>query len=260
MAENTAKAATLSELVAMSLRLGENPDLIILAEGNTSARVSETSFFVKASGASLPCIEARGFVEVNFSPVLELLDSRQEGDEIVAATLRAAKADQAQKATPSVETLFHAYFLTLPNVNFVGHVHAIAVNSILCSQRAEEIVSGRIFPDEIVVCGPEPVFVPYCDPGLPLAREIKKRVSAYLDKWSVAPKALLMQNHGLVALGSSSAEVIAICSMWEKTARVLLGTLAAGGPHYMTEQQVSRIHRRPDEIVRRQQIRGEELK
>jgi hypothetical protein len=39
-----------------------------------------------------------------------------------------------------------------------------------------------------------------------------------------------------------------------KAARVLAGTYALGGPRFMTVHDVARIHTRPDEEIRRQQI------
>jgi len=39
--------------------------------------------------------------------------------------------------------------------------------------------------------------------------------------------------------------------MMVKTARVLLGTYAAGGPSFLTSENVGRIHTRPDEAYRR---------
>jgi hypothetical protein len=32
---------------------------------------------------------------------------------------------------------------------------------------------------------------------------------------------------------------------------VLLGAYAAGGPHFLTDENVARIHTRPDELYRR---------
>ena len=39
-----------------------------------------------------------------------------------------------------------------------------------------------------------------------------------------------------------------------KAARILLGTYAAGGPHFLSEKDVARIHTRPDELYRRQKL------
>ena len=44
-----------------------------------------------------------------------------------------------------------------------------------------------------------------------------------------------------------------ITAMAVKTARVLIGTYALGGPHPMSAAAVDRIHSRPDEAYRRRQ-------
>lgn len=251
------KQDALDALVAMSRSLGANTEYIILAEGNTSARRNDSSFYVKASGQHLRTIDRDGFVEVRFQPVLDLLRSDTTGDEVVAQTLSEASVSPGGGAKPSIETLFHAYLLSLPGVSFVGHIHATTVNSLMCSVRGAELYAGRIFPDEIVVCGPEPAVIAYKDPGLPLARELVCGVSAYHEKWAAPPKLVLMENHGMIALGATAREVEAICAMADKTARVLLGTLAAGGPRFMTPDNVARIYTRPDELARLKQIRGE---
>ncbi len=97
------------------------------------------------------------------------------------------------------------------------------MNAILAAERSREIVQGRLFPDEIVCCGLAPVYVPYVDPGLPLAQAIGRAVEEYLEEYGVIPKAILLENHGLIALGGTPRDVASITRMWDKTARVLLG-------------------------------------
>jgi hypothetical protein len=41
--------------------------------------------------------------------------------------------------------------------------------------------------------------------------------------------------------------------MYVKTARVIIGAYALGGPHFMSPEAVARIHTRPDELYRRQE-------
>lgn len=242
----------LSQLISMSRNLG-NPalDYAILGEGNTSARVDSETFWVKASGAELQNIDESGFVRVSFSSVLDLLGVVHISDADVKAGMEAARVDPAATARPSVETVLHAMALQLEGINFVGHTHPTAVNSILCSQKVEEAVSGRIFPDEIVYCGPAPAFVPYTDPGVPLARKVHQVIYGYQAEYGGPPKVILMQNHGLIALGRTPAEVENITAMYVKTARILLGTYALGGPHFLSAVNVDRIHNRPDEHFRR---------
>jgi len=101
------------------------------------------------------------------------------------------------------------------------------------------------------VCGPAPLLVPYTDPGVPLARKVKQLLGSYLDSYGELPRVLLLQNHGLIALGRSVSQVENITTMMIKVARVLLGTYAVGGPHFLSQQAVARLHTRPDELYRR---------
>jgi len=144
----------------------------------------------------------------------------------------------------------HAYLLGLPDVNFVGHTHPISVNALLCSVRAEELAHVCLFPDQIVCCGPAPVFIPYSDPGLPLARLVRERVLAYMDNYQAVPKAILLQNHGFFALGKTAQQVLSCTLMWDKTARVIAGAMACGGVNPMKQEQIDRIYTRPDEKFR----------
>jgi len=245
----------LTDLIAMSRRLGDPAmDYAILGEGNTSADVDGSTFFVKSSGVSLRDIPESGFVRVRQAPILELLDRPSVTDDEIRDGMLAARVDTLSPTRPSVETLFHAYLLSLPGISYVGHTHPTAVNAVLCSQFAEQAVSGRLFPDEIVCCGPAPVWVPYTDPGQPLAREMKTRVEAYINENNAAPRVILMQNHGFIALGKSPLEVESATAMYTKTARILLGTYALGGPNFLTAENVNRIYTRPDEKYREKQI------
>jgi rhamnose utilization protein RhaD (predicted bifunctional aldolase and dehydrogenase) len=244
----------LKELVAMSRHLGDpSLDYAILGEGNTSARASIDTFWVKASGSELRTIDETRFVEVRFDGVLALLDAGDLRDAEVKARLDAAKVDPAVKARPSVETILHAFALQLDGVNFVGHTHPTAVNAIMCSKQAEAAIKGRLFPDEIVYCGPAPVYIPYTDPGVPLARTVRDSIVEYIEEFDENPKVILMQNHGLIALGKTALEVQHITAMYVKAARVLLGTYALGGPNFFSPETVARIHTRPDEHYRRKE-------
>ena len=246
------KQEILAQLLWMSHELGRPEfDYAILGEGNVSARIDDETFLVKASGAELHTLDEGGLVEVSLSRALALLDAEDISDASVKAGLIAAKVDPTAARHPSVETVLHALSLTEGGATWVGHTHPTAVNAVLCSQSAEAAYAGRLFPDEIVVCGPAPVFVPYTDPGVPLARCVREKIRAYVAEWGQPPKVILMQNHGLIALGSSPQEVLNVTAMAVKVARVLLGTYALGGPRFLTKQQVTRIHTRPDEALRR---------
>jgi rhamnose utilization protein RhaD (predicted bifunctional aldolase and dehydrogenase) len=96
--------------------------------------------------------------------------------------------------------------------------------------------------------------VPYIDPGLELARVVRSSLSAYVTKHGSAPKVILLENHGPVALGASDKEVLNILLMLDKWARILINTLSIGGPRFLPETVSDRIENRPDEHYRRTQI------
>lgn len=245
------------QLIEMSHRLGEESrQLVILGEGNTSAKIDSNTFFVKASGIQLSSISVAGIVEVYSSKVLEMLDGPELTDTEIKGRLRAAMVDPEGVYLPSIETVFHAYLLSLPGVNFVGHTHPVSMNAILCSKDWREATKRRLFPDEIVCCGIAPAYIDYTDPGGSLARKVRAVVTDYIKEYGARPKAILMQNHGLIAIGDTAKEVESITFMWDKTAKILARTYQFGGPNYMPQESVERICSRPDEDQRKKLIEG----
>ena len=194
--------------------------------------------------------------EVRLAPVLDALNDTREYTDSETKDLLLGSCVGGQGRMPSVETLLHAYLLTLPGVAYVGHTHVTSINGLLCSQEGWDAVQsgGRLFPDEIVVCGVAPCGVPYVDPGLPLARALRDQVIAYVEEYDAAPKTIYLRNHGFIALGKSAQEVRNITMMADKAARILLGALAAGTPTYLTPENVKRIHTRPDEHYRQKAL------
>jgi rhamnose utilization protein RhaD (predicted bifunctional aldolase and dehydrogenase) len=240
-------------LITLSRSLGKpEKDYVIVAEGNTSARIDHATFWVKASGSRLHKIDAKGFVQMSLDGVLEMLKGDDLSDAETKQKLGAARVNANATAWPSLETPLHALALSLGGAEYVGHTHPTAVNVVLCSQKAAEAIQGRLFPDEITNCGLAPAFVPYADPGIPLMRQAHEVLSRYLDEYGEPPKTILLQNHGLMALGKTPAEVENITAMCVKAFRILVGTWSLGGPHLLTSSQVQRIYTRPDEEIRRQ--------
>jgi len=228
--------------------------LAILGEGNTSAKLSDDTFLVKASGSSLGTLKAQDVVECRSKGLLDLMDRRKLADAEVDGALLASRVDPAAKK-PSVEALFHGWLLSLPGIEFVGHTHAPAVTAILCSPRAAEFAAKRIYPDEIVCCGEQSVLIPYTDPGLCLAQTIRDHTNKYIKKYGAPPRVILMENHGLITLGRTPQAVLSAMLMAEKVANVWRDAVSLGGPVFLTAKQVARISTRPDEEVRRKALK-----
>jgi rhamnose utilization protein RhaD (predicted bifunctional aldolase and dehydrogenase) len=233
--------SSIEALLQLSHDLGkEERQLAILGEGNTSTRLDETSFAVKASGSSLSNLGESGVATCRIADVLQLFDNSSATDDDIEVALLASRLNDSDRK-PSTEALFHAYLLTLPDIGFVGHTHPIAANSLLCSPLAQNFAEKRLFPDEIVCCGAISVLVPYVNPGVPLARAIRERVEAYRDAYGRVPRLILLQNHGIIALGQTPQAVLATTLMAEKAASIHLGAASLGSPNYLSDEQVAYI-------------------
>ena len=245
----------LQELVGLSRSLGDpGRDLVILGEGNTSVRLDDESFLVKASGTSLANANADGFVGMDFGRTLALLDLEDPSDDELGGALMAARSGGGPR--PSIEAVMHALCLTEGEATFVGHTHPTSVNSVLCSDRAEVLCAGAIFPDQVVVLGRHPLHVSYADVGLPLARALREGLREHRRRVGAPPKTVYLQNHGLVALGPSAGGVEQVTAMADKHARIVAGVLAAGEPVFLTAAQADSLDTRPDEEYRRRVLGG----
>jgi len=249
------KQIILAQLLDMSRYLGDpSRRYAILGEGNTSAQSGTGTFYVKASGVRLANIEREGFVETRSDIILGLLERERVSDDDVKETLMESRVDQAAEARPSVETFLHAVLLQFDGVNFIGHTHPVEVNGVLCSKSAEQVLSGALFPDQIVYCGYPALYVPYVDPGVELAVYLHGRVNQYVQEHGYNPKVIFVQNHGLIALGGSSAEVISTTDMAVKSCEVLARASCLGGPNFLPEEAALRIATRPDEAYRKDKV------
>lgn len=242
-------------LVELTRFLGQpHLNYVIIGEGNTSQRVSDDLFWIKASGQQMQSIEAGGFVAVYLKPILSLLDIAPDDPSIIDQVMQEARVDPDSTLRPSVEVTFHAMLLAETGAHLIAHTHPVAVNRLMCSTRAKQFAYSRLFPDEVVLCGPQSVFVPYVDPGLPLARAIRDQVRRYTDQFHEPPKVILLANHGLIALAQTPAEAINITAMAVKAAEIFAGACAVGEPVPMSEADIFHIYKRPDEIYRRSQF------
>ena len=247
----------MKEVVQQLLRLAHAlgaPDLAILGEGNVSAAVSETEFLVKASGSSLATMTEKDLTLCRRAPIASLLDRETISDEDVQTELMNARLSSEDRK-PSVEAAFHAWLLTLEHVAFVGHCHPTTVNQVMCSPRARDFAERRIFPDEVVCCGAASVFVPYTDPGVTLAREIRDRTTHFIKQQGFTPRLILLQNHGIISVGSTVEGVLSAILMADKAARIFVGAAALGGPNFMAQKDVDRITNRADEHYRQKQLK-----
>jgi len=98
--------------------------------------------------------------------------------------------------------------------------------------------------------GTESIFIPYTDPGIRLAQKVKNAIDDFIARYQQIPKVLYLQNHGLVALGSSAAEVKNITLTANKAAWIRIGALGLGNIHLLPHHEVNHIAGRLDEKYR----------
>jgi rhamnose utilization protein RhaD (predicted bifunctional aldolase and dehydrogenase) len=242
----------LDQLVVLSREVGRPEcNLVVLSEGNTSTLLDDRTFLVKSSGARLADAEPKDFARLRLDPLLEAVQDPEPVD--VRAVFAAARADPSPGiGAPSIETFLHVVCLGLAGAHFAIHTHPTSLVGLLCSVSGKVLLtSGPLFPDEVVVCGPAPLYVPYTEPGLALARAVVPRLHAYTALHGEPPKTIYLENHGLFALGASATEALAVTQMAVKAARVRAATAAAGGPRPLAPGSVADIAARGDELERR---------
>lgn len=245
------------ELLSLSHELGKpEAKLAILGEGNTSCRVDGDSFLVKASGSQLRTLRPDQVVRVSSAKCASLRAQGSLSDAQITAGLLDAVVDGPEGVRPSVETVMHAALLELDGIHFVGHTHPTAINALTCSEAFGEPIRKRLFPDQIVVCGPSAALVPYVDPGLPLAAAVLDAAHAYADRYGRPPLTIYLKNHGFIALGKAARQVHQVTLMAVKAAEILLGAFAAGTPSFMSDEDVARIAGRDDEHYRQRILSG----
>ena len=84
----------LEELLTLSHEIGrEERGLAMLGEGNTSARLGDETFLVKASGTCLATLKPEDAVECRFSALLPLLEKQGMSDKEIDDALLAARVD-----------------------------------------------------------------------------------------------------------------------------------------------------------------------
>jgi rhamnose utilization protein RhaD (predicted bifunctional aldolase and dehydrogenase) len=240
-------------LAGLTRALGEpERELAILAEGNTSISVGDGTFWVKASGIRMRTAGPEDFVRLSAAPLIELLSGPELSESQLKAATLATRVEG--ELSPSIEAIFHALCIAEFGAFSAAHTHPTSANSILCSTRSRELSNGVLFPDQAVILGAETAFVPYQPPGIALARAVRSSLREFADRTGESPRTVWLENHGLLALGRSTAEVMAIAEMASKFARILSGVLALGEPQWLPADQAHALVARDDEVERLQLI------
>jgi len=234
-------ADPMDQLLWLSHEIGrEERGLALGGEGSVSAKLDDTHFGIRASSTFLHEARPDNICRCRTKEIIGFIDSQgNDTIDLQGALARTVNSDQLR---PTMEALFHAWLLELEGIHFVAHCHPVACLQILCSPAAERFADFRMFPDEVRTAGATSALVPYIEPGAPLAREIRAKVNIHVRR-SIGrpPRLILLQNHGIIAIGATAQAVLSTVLMAEKAARVFVGAASLGGPIFMTPPMVTRI-------------------
>ncbi len=192
-------AGRVADLIGLSNRFGADPAFSRAGGGNASVKDGDV-LWIKPSGVPLATLGAEDLVPLDRAVLLQLLAQDPaslppEGDPVMAAAAE-ARLGHAKGRRPSVELLFHAL---IPE-RYVLHTHPIAINAVTCSADGAAL-AARLFGDRVV-------WVPYTDPGLPLAHAVLEARGAHEARTgATAPSITLLANHGLIVAGETTAAI-----------------------------------------------------
>ena len=215
----SASDTPMDALVKLSRFYGSDPEFVLAGGGNTSVKVGDR-LFVKGSGYALATIPPEGFVEMDRKQLAALLHStlseermRREA-EFKAATM-AARIHPEKNQRPSVEALLHHL---MPG-RYVVHSHSTLVNMVTCCVKGPEL-ARQLAGDT--------AWVPEVDPGYILSRRLQQSLDDFRKTTGRdCPRAVFMQNHGLVVSADTPEEIRSHTDWLVETLRKQLA--AAGG-------------------------------
>ncbi|MBR3562955.1 MAG: SDR family NAD(P)-dependent oxidoreductase [Bacteroidales bacterium] len=189
----------IDQLIEVSRRYGADSRFVIAGGGNTSFKTADR-LWVKASGHALATITEDGFAVLDRSKLNPMGTKAYSAD--TAEREAQVKEDLAaacitKDRRPSVETSMHNAI----GFAFVVHLHPTLVNALMCSKQAGAKCK-ELFPDAL--------YIPYCDPGYTLFKEVYDEIQAYKAARGAEPQVIFLQNHGIFVGADSVAEIDAV--------------------------------------------------
>ena len=250
------------QLTKLAITAGDPAaDLTIVAEGNIAVLEPQTSrFLVKASGVVMGHAKDEDWVYLDLGKCVEVIEAANKSgvnkklDKAFDEILKSSITPNGVVRKASIETMVHVVAFSLMDATWSLHTHPTPVVALAASKDGKKHYRGTVFPDEAVVCGPVPLFLPYESPGLALGLGVYKGVAKFQAKYGTNPGQIILGNHGLCTFGKVSSEALSTTQIAVKAAKVRLGALAAGGINFIPKKAAEAIAYRPDEILRRKML------
>lgn len=181
------------------------------------------------TGGNLSIVQRRkGLVAISPSG-LDYFDTRPEDVVVVDLTGRVVEG----RHPPSSEVAIHTGLYALrADVGAVVHTHSTYATTFACLQR--EIPASHYL---VGFCGPKVPVAAYATYG---TSRLADHVTAAMELYN----AVLMANHGLVAVGVHIADALATAEAVEFAARVHYQCLNIGDPVILPDQEMATVIRK----------------
>ena len=192
-----------ADLIRISKTTGKDPMLVQGGGGNTSVKTDDGKYmYIKASGTALKNMnEQCGWRRLRLDKVLEIIKDNQlaklpagaREPEVVHRLMLACEDEVIGDARPSVEAHLHAIL-----DKCIIHLHPISILSYACAKNGRREIE-KLFKDVKL----PPLWVPFTNPGLGLAKRVAKSVDYYQGRFGVRPSVIFLQKHGLFISANS---------------------------------------------------------
>lgn len=181
--------------------------LVVGSAGNISVRLGD---------AELVAITPRG-------KDYELLTADQV--QVVDFEAEPIEGDQV----PSVETMMHvAVYRARPDIRAVAHTHSVYASALAVAH----LPLPPVVDELIMSVGGE---VPVTEYAFPSSEELAAKVAEALRERNAA----LMANHGVVGVGATPREALAVCELVERAAHIYVVARALGQAHPLPDDVIA---------------------
>jgi L-fuculose-phosphate aldolase len=184
-----------------------------------------TANLTTGSGGNISALDANGDVAITPSGI-DYFDLTAEQ---IVVTDRGGKCE-GSGLKPSSELGFHLALYDLrADIRAVVHTHSVYATTFACLR--EEIPAVHYL---VGYCGQRVRVAPYATFGTP---ELAAAITATIG----GDQAVLLANHGLVAVGPTLSKAFAVAEEIELVARLYYQTRAIGSPHILAEEEMNTV-------------------
>ena len=153
-----------------------------------------------------------------------------EADDVVIISKKGALIDGARKASTEL-SLHLALYESRPDIKAVVHTHSLYCSILACL--GWEIPPIHYY---IAFCGDKVPVAPYATFG---TKELARKTASTIG----TNKAVLLANHGMVAVGSSIKNALMVAEVVEFLAEIYYKARCAGNPMQLELEEIERLRK-----------------